>query len=127
MVIKVFIYLAPVDDSCGPFSYIPETQPFGARTAAAHELEKQKRVTDADIGRVFPPDTWQVCTGSSNTMILADTVGYHRGGKPKAGQRILMTLTYTSGAPIKSPRFKVQAIPDWASSGIQQAAIRSLL
>lgn len=126
-VVKVFIYLDQVDESCGPFSYIPGTQPFGSRTAAGRELERQKRVTDAEIGRVFPPESWRVCTGSANTMILADTVGYHRGGKPTVGRRILLAFTFTSGAPIKERRVKLQAIPDWASREIQRAAIGRLL
>ena len=125
--VKVFIYLNDVDEQCGPFSYVPATQPFGARTAAANALEGQKRVTDAAMGELFPPDSWKVCTGAANTMILADTVGYHRGGKPSAGQRILIAFTFTSGAPIKSPAVRVQTTPDWASAEIQRAAIRQIL
>ena len=126
-VIKVFIYLDDVNENGGPFSYIPGTQPFGYRTAAAREVKKKKRLTDAEIGRGFPPDSWKVCTGSASTMILADTVGYHRGGKPTVGRRILITCAFTSGAPIKEPRVKLQSVPGWASSDIQRAAIRRLL
>ena len=47
-------------------------------------------------------------TGRAGTMILADTVGYHRGGKPEAGhRRILITFTFTSGTPMTERRLRV--------------------
>lgn len=125
--VKVFIYLNEVNEECGPFTYIPGTQPFGPRTAAAGVLEGKKRVTDDAMGEVYPRESWKVCTGAANTMILADTVGYHRGGKPSAGRRVLIAFTYTSGAPIKKPAVRVQTTPAWASTGIQRAAISQIL
>lgn len=125
--IKAFIYLVDVDDRCGPFTYIPKTQPFGAEVVTAQRLEKKKRVPDDRMARVFPVDSWQVCTGTANTMILADTVGYHRGGKPVAGRRVLITFTYTSGLPITERPLSVLRMPTWISSDIQRWAIKPLL
>ncbi len=125
--IKVFIYLTDVNEQSGPFTYIPKTHPFGAKTALAHKLDKHKRLPDRLVARVFPPNKWRVCTGPSNTMILADTVGYHRGGKPRVGQRILLTFTYTSGVPMTPRPLWMRSAPAWLSSPIQQAAVRSLL
>jgi hypothetical protein len=125
--IKVFIYLNDVDERCGPFSYIPRTHPFGDEVLAAHRLETKKRLPDDRMVRTFPPEAWRVCTGPAHTMILADTVGYHRGGKPMIGRRILITFTYTSGAPITDRTLWVQSIPTWLSSAIQKSAVRSLL
>ena len=125
--IKTFIYLVDVDDRCGPFSYIPRTHPFGAEAATAQRLEKKKRIPDDRMLRVFPPESWRVCTGSANTMILADTIGYHRGGKPTVGRRVLITFTYTSGLPITERPLRVLGMPAWVSSGIQQWAVRPLL
>ena len=48
-------------------------------------------------------------------MILADTVGYHRGGKPTSGVRILATFTYTSATPMMTRKMQVPAMPAWAS------------
>jgi len=73
----------------------------------------------------FPPASWRVCTGPPKTMILADTVGFHRGGKPTAGQRILITFTYTSGSPIAKRKLRIRGTPAWASSPIQQFAAAS--
>jgi hypothetical protein len=125
--VKVFIYLNDVDERCGPFTYIPKTHPFGAETVKSASLEKKKRIHDERMTRVFPPDSWRICVGGANTMILADTLGYHRGGKPIVGRRILLTFTYTSGTPITDRPIRVDGMPKWISSGIQKAAVRPLL
>jgi hypothetical protein len=125
--VKAFIYLADVDDQCGPFTYIPRTHPFGSAAAAAHSLEHKKRILDDRMTQVFPRASWRVCTGSANTMILADTLGYHRGGKPTTGRRILITFTYTSGLPITERPLSVRGLPKWISSDIQWWAVEPLL
>ncbi|MBI4888580.1 MAG: hypothetical protein HY824_15900 [Acidobacteria bacterium] len=121
-VIKVFIYLADVDEQHGPFTYIPKTHPFGAQAVRADAC-RTKRVDDARMHRFFPPTQWRVCTGPANTMILADTVGFHRGGKPTSGTRLLITFTYTSATPFVARPLGVKGHPAWLSSAIQRYAI----
>jgi hypothetical protein len=125
--IKVFIYLVDVDEQCGPFTYIPRTHPFGVDAATSDKLERKKRMPDERMTRFFAPERWRVCTGPANTMILADTVGYHRGGKPLVGRRVLITFTYTSGSPISARDLWVRGMPHWITSGIQKSAVRPLL
>lgn len=125
--VKVFIYLVDVDEHCGPFSYIPRTHPFGADAIKAGRFGDQRRIADESMRDVFPPTRWRVCTGPANTMILADTLGYHRGGKPTAGHRVLITFTYTSGTPIIDPPISVAGRPAWISARIQEAALEPLL
>jgi hypothetical protein len=125
--IKVFIYLADVDAQCGPFTYIPKTHPFGSDADAGRPLGDQRRIADDAMRQVIPESRWRVCTGPANTMILADTLGYHRGGRPTNGQRILVTITYTSATPITEPPIWVSEMPPWVSSGIQKAALTSLV
>ncbi len=120
-VIKVFIYLAPVDETCGPFTYVPGTQPFGREAAKAATCGK--RATDDEMASVFPPASWRVCTGPANTVILADTTGYHRGGKPTAGQRILVTFTYTSATPLVPRRIRLAGTAQWMDTNIQHSAL----
>lgn len=127
-IVKVFIYLTDVDQRCGPFTYIPGTHPFGRQNARAKKIENKKRVTDDKMARVFAPNSWQICTGPPSTMIMADTVGYHRGGKPDSGnRRILITFTYTSGIPMTESALRVRALPDWAASALQRFATPPLL
>jgi hypothetical protein len=124
-IVKVFIYLSDVKEHSGPFSYIPRTQPFGAAVDQARQCGTAPRLSDAEMARVFPPSTWKVCTGSAGTMILADTVGYHRGGKPTSGVRILATFTYTSATPMSVRKLHVPTMPSWATEPIQRFAIRT--
>lgn len=125
--IKVFIYLVDVDEQCGPFTYIPKTHPFGAEATNGLTLGEQRRIPDESMRHVFPTTLWRVCTGPANTMILADTLGYHRGGRPTAGHRVLITFTYTSGTPIIAPPISVAGTPTWISARIQDAALKPLL
>jgi hypothetical protein len=125
--VKAFIYLGDVDERCGPFTYIPRTHPFGAEAATAQRFDKKKRVADDRMVKVFPLESWRVCTGPANTMILADTVGYHRGGKPTVGSRVLITFTYTSGMPITERALALEGLPDWISSDIQRWALKPLV
>lgn len=124
--IKVFIYLDDVREENGPFTYIPGTHPFGVNVATAKKHKKTERLPDDQISDVFPPTMWRVCTGPAGTMILADTLGYHRGGKPSAGTRLLVTFTYTSGTPLVEPSIWLKGSPDWISSGIQRVAVKQL-
>lgn len=122
-IIKVFIYLGDVDENQGPFSYIINTHPFGAAATKVPVHRSGIRVADDDMAAAFPRDTWVTCTGPKNTMILADTVGYHRGGKPSSGSRILITFTYASGMPFKGRRFTVAGQPEWMTDDIQRHAL----
>lgn len=121
-VIKAFMYLADVDEQNGPFTYIPKTHPFGSRSVQAG-ASKAKRIDDARMCRYFPVEHWRVCTGPANTMILADTVGFHRGGKPTSGTRLLITFTYTSATPFVERPLGVKGYPAWISRRIQHYAI----
>lgn len=125
--IKVFIYLVDVDEQCGPFTYIPATHPFSANLAKAQPLEEARRTQDDRMQEVFAPSQWKVCTGPAHTMILADTLGFHRGGRPSAGQRVLVTFTYTSRTPVVEHKLHVAGTPAWATSPIQRAALELLL
>ena len=122
-IIKAFIYLEDVGEENGPFTYIPRTHPFGADVIEAAKQKTKERLEDNQISNVFAPHAWRVCTGPANTMILADTVGYHRGGKPTSGQRILVTFTYTSGTPLADPALVLKGAPDWLSSSMQRYAL----
>jgi hypothetical protein len=56
-------------------------------------------------------------------MIIADTVGYHRGGKPTNGTRVLITFTYTSGTPLSKRVLRVPQHPACITHPIQSYAL----
>jgi hypothetical protein len=121
--LKVFIYLEDVDLDRGPFCYIPKTHPFGSKSAIVPKHADPKRITDDEMRVAIPAQDWISCTGPAGTMILADTVGFHRGGKPNVGHRILATFTYTSGTPFSQQQLHHDGVPDWASKEIQRYAL----
>lgn len=125
-IIKTFIYLEDVGEENGPFTYVPGTHPFGPNVPKARTQNDRRRVADEQFTEVFPPNMWRVCTGPAGTMILADTLGYHRGGKPNAGTRLLVTFTYTSGTPLVEHAIRLKGAPDWLSSAIQRSAVKQL-
>jgi hypothetical protein len=92
--LKVFIYLVDVDEEKGPFSYLRGSQPLG--TEAYRLPDRDIRVPDERMRTIFPEEDWFACTGPAGTIIMADTIGYHRGGKSKSGNRVLLTFAYTS-------------------------------
>ena len=124
--VKVFIYLSDVGEESGPFTYIPDTHPFGRAAVVARKYEKKKRLPDDQMERLFPPESWRVCTGPAHTMILADTIGYHRGGKPSVGRRMLITFTYTSGISFVDRPMGIVGDPGWITAPIQECAARAL-
>jgi hypothetical protein len=120
--VKAFIYLVDVDEDTGPFTYIPKTHPFGEHAGMVPDHKDRKRVLDEEMNSVLSPDSHLVCTGPADTMILADTVGYHRGGKPRHKNRILLTFTYTSGWSGKR-RLRISGKPPWSMNEMQRMAM----
>ena len=81
------------------------------------------RVSDDEMRATIPEESWLTCTGPANTMILADTIGYHRGGKPRVGNRILITFTYTSGAPVVKRTLIIPSDAEWITHAMQRYAL----
>jgi hypothetical protein len=125
-IIKTFTYLEEVSEENGPFTYVPGTHPFGRNVPIAARYDQDRRVKDEKINRIFPPHTWRVCTGPAGTMIIADTLGFHRGGKPIVGTRLLVTFTYTSGTPLVERAIRLKGEPSWISSAIQRYALKEI-
>lgn len=121
--VKVFIYLSHVDNNSGPFCYIPKSHPFSTGAARTPKHKDPKRITDEEMQTAFAPQTWLSCTGPAGTMILADTVGYHRGGKPNTGKRVLITFTYTSGVAYSTRKLCITGTPAWVNNDMQRYAL----
>lgn len=121
--VKVFFYLSDVTEENGPFCYIAETHPFASGAGRVPPHKHKKRILDEEMVSAFAPDSWLTCTGPANTMIIADTVGFHRGGKPRKGTRILLTFTYTSGTPLVKRVLQIAGRPEWITHPIQSHAI----
>lgn len=121
--LKMFIYLEDVGEKNGPFSFIPKTHPFGADSVVIPRHRHHRRIMDDEMAASIPPDRWVNCVGPANTAILADTVGFHRGGKVEEGRRVLITFTYTSGTPRHERPLRVSGNPGWITLPIQKWAL----
>jgi hypothetical protein len=98
--LKVFVYLTDVDGEAGPFEYVPGSQPGGRYDhlwpwhPMSESYPPQEKLT-AQIG-----DGAKTFTGSTGTMILCNTSGFHRGGYVTGKPRLLATATYCSPASL---------------------------
>lgn len=104
--LKVFVYLSDVTEDHGPFTFAPGTQPRGPR-----QLDVKDRLSDEEMAKLVPREEWVVCTGPPGTVVLADTCGYHKGGKPTKGDRLLWTAQFTSGAADAKRNFELAGAP----------------
>jgi ectoine hydroxylase-related dioxygenase (phytanoyl-CoA dioxygenase family) len=100
--LKYFVYLSDVTDRHGPFTFAPGSHPRGSR-----QLDLKGRLTDEEMAGHIPPTDWVTCTGGPGTVVIADTCGYHKGGKPETGDRLLWTAQFTTGAAEAKRNFRL--------------------
>lgn len=103
--LKYFLYLSEVTEHHGPFSFAPGTHPRGPRA-----LDVRDRLTDEEMAERIPREEWIVCTGEPGTVVIADTCGYHKGGKPERDDRLLWTAQYTSGGAEAKRNFRLEGV-----------------
>jgi hypothetical protein len=98
-IVKAFLYLRDVDETNGPFCYIPRTHNGGPFKNIYPQKVAGGTYPKGDIlDKTFPPDQRQICTGKAGTLIFCDTTGFHRGGNPTSGARFLFNAVYTTNA-----------------------------
>ena len=118
-VVKVFLYFSDVDETAGPFEYVPGSTgngkyanlfPWGKNDEWYPPVEKfDRKVPEADRLLVTAP---------AGTIVICDTSGFHRGGYARTTPRILSTHTYVSPSSTWGRRFEV----DWGSGALSDAA-----
>ena len=103
--IKFFFYITDVDTDSGPHTFIPKTHStWGSPTA----LRKKgySRLSDNEVSKYFPRNTWREFTGKRGTLIVEDTRGLHKGKHCIKGDRLLFQTEYTVsnfGAEVEIP------------------------
>jgi hypothetical protein len=84
--VKFFIYLTDVGPANGPFTFVVGT----------HEQKRHwndGRRDDAYIANTYPDRAWAV-TGHAGDLIIADTVGYHKGERVREGERLMLQFEF---------------------------------
>ncbi|SRR5581483_6770830 len=99
--LKVFCYLVDVDEGCGPFEYVPGSQP-GGRYAGVHPWQPMGvgRISDKELAKFVSAEDIRTFTAPKGTMIFCNTSGLHRGGFAQRSPRVLAAVTYCSPASL---------------------------
>ena len=107
-VFKFFLYLRDIDEGAGPHQYLRRTHPYGEHFGLfPHSPPLGTYPPDAEVEEAVPRELYKVCTGTAGSMVLADTVGFHRGGRCAERPRTLLTATYASNLAIDPNRYRL--------------------
>ncbi len=103
LLLKAFLYLNDVDESAGPFQYVPESFP-GGRLGDLWPWYPgyDGYPPDEQIAERLAGERVETFTGTRGTMVLCNTAGFHRGGHATGKERVLATWTYASPAALKA-------------------------
>jgi hypothetical protein len=101
--LKTFLYLSDVDESAGPFQYVPGSQPGGPYAGICPwKPMGVGRIPEEEIDRNVPDGGVRTFTAPKGTMIFCNTSGLHRGGFAEGKRRVLAAFTYCSPASLAS-------------------------
>ena len=101
--LKVFLYLVDVDESMGPFQYVPGSQPGGPYADAwPWKPLGENYPTEEELEALVPGSSIRAFTAPKGTLIFCNTAGFHRGGFSTTSPRVLATATYSSPASLAS-------------------------
>jgi hypothetical protein len=101
LILKMFVYLEDVTDGAGPLAYVKGTHGKGARTWQPRETMfdgHNHRAKDVDMDREVPPARRPRFTGPAGTVVLAATLGWHKGGQATTSRRLLIQVLFASQA-----------------------------
>lgn len=101
--LKAFLYLVDVDETMGPFQYVPGSAGSGpyAREWPWRPLGDNYPGDDVLSARI-PDSAVETFTGPAGTIVFCNTSGFHRGGLSTSKPRVLATWTYSSPASLAS-------------------------
>jgi phytanoyl-CoA dioxygenase PhyH len=111
-IVKVFVYFSDVDESAGPFEYIPGSAPGGRYGELWPWQPEGVYPPQEELEAAIPTSEWLSATGPAGTVILCDTSGFHRGGWAKSKLRVLSVHTYVGQSSTKRPRFRLEGQVD---------------
>jgi hypothetical protein len=93
--LKIFIYLNDVNDENGPHSYIRGSHVAGGKPN--HLLKRgYARIPDEDLHKYYKEEDFKKISGEAGTMFAGDTKCWHKGLKPRNGDRLVLEFEYAS-------------------------------
>lgn len=92
--LNVFLYLSDVDASQGPHCFIKHSHQPNSKQS--HKLLKRGyvRIPDQDIYQAYGKDKEVQFIGKKGTIIIEDTIGFHKGKTPQKGYRSIFELVF---------------------------------
>jgi hypothetical protein len=104
-IVKTFLYLHDVDETTGPFCFVPGSHNAGPDGKVYPQLvfaptypPGSNYPPDGYVEEHFPAERRMVCTGPPGTMVFCDTTGFHKGGHATGRPRFLFNAVYTTNA-----------------------------
>jgi len=111
-IIKVFVYLSDVAEDMGPFSYMSGTHSKGQGKFTwlpPPSPPKGVYLSGSDLERVQKSDEHSIKAypGKPGTVIIADTSGFHKGGRAIDDPRHILVAFFTSDAAVDRHRYRL--------------------
>jgi hypothetical protein len=112
-----FIYLTDVSSDSGPHVFVKGSHRLRQEKARQLLSRGYQRINDDDIAAVYGRDNVVEITGAKGTVLVVDTIGFHKGKAPTKGYRLLAQLEYANSpyvpsvsAPLPLPANAVQGL-----------------
>jgi ectoine hydroxylase-related dioxygenase (phytanoyl-CoA dioxygenase family) len=126
--VQVYFYLRDVDETTGPFEFIPgshETGPFGK--IFPRKLPAGVYPPADAVERKFSHAQRRICTGKAGTIVICDSSGIHRGGHAVSRDRYVLNTYYATdgGHSVKKQRCRLEPHDRGALSRVAEYAIET--
>lgn len=89
--VNFFFYLSDVDGAHGPQVYVT-----GSHAETPLELALDQRWSDEELHRVYSEERFGEIHAPAGSVILANTLAYHKGKTLQAGSRLMFQLEFAS-------------------------------
>ena len=93
--LKFFIYLTDVTSDNGPHCYIAGSHQIGGKPKELLELG-YARIPDKDIAKFYPTEKFFEVTAPKGTIVVGDTLCFHKGKPLKQGDRLILEVEFTN-------------------------------
>lgn len=89
--LKFFFYLTDVTSETGPHCYVAHSHKRKPKA-----LREDRRISDEEIARHYPPEDLRELTGGRGSIIAVDTRGFHKGKPLQQGERLILQLEFAT-------------------------------
>ena len=94
--LKFFVYLNDVSSPQGPHVFVKGTHKLGLEKSRALLARGYVRLGDAEMAQIHGVENVLEVCGTKGTVFAVDTMGFHKGGVPTQGHRLLAQLEFAT-------------------------------